>query len=401
MYKTAIINLGKIVSGNWRNPFKKGDGILMHKGAIKKVGTLSVNGIETSDYVLDANGMTAIPGLIDSQVHIAFGDYTPRQKAIGFLESYLHGGVTTSITASEVHVPGRPNDPDGVVALAIAAKKCFDNYRPGGMCVHGGAVILEPGLTQEHFNFAAERGVWLAKAGFGQFKSAFDYTPYVKMAQKAGMIVNVHTGGASIPDSSPVNGDHLLDMMPDVSFHVNGGPVAMPDKDFPKVINESEIALQICQAGNIRTALMCLDLAIDAKAFDRIILATDTPTGTGVMPLGMIKTICEMSCLSSYPPEMIISAATGNNAVIYKLNNGFIERGRDADIVIIDAALGSSNKDPLASIKSGDYPAITAVFSQGIPRFIGRSRNTPPSTKKMKVYRNTILNQFDPGRHTV
>ena len=401
MYKTAIINLGKIVSGDWRKPFKKGDGILMNKGLIKKVGTLSVNDIETSDFVLDANGMTAIPGLIDSQVHIAFGDYTPRQKAIGFLESYLHGGVTTSITASEVHVPGRPNDPDGVVALAIAAKKCFDNYRPGGMCVHGGAVILEPGLTQEHFNFAAERGVWLAKAGFGKFKSAFDYTPYVKMAQKAGMIVNVHTGGASIPDSSPVNGDHLLDMMPDVSFHVNGGPVAMPDKDFPKVINESEIALQICQAGNIRTALMCLDLAINAKAFDRIILATDTPTGTGVMPLGMIKTICEMSCLSSYPPEMIISAATGNNAVIYKLNNGFIERGRDADIVIIDAALGSSNKDPLASIKSGDYPAITAVFSQGIPRFIGRSRNTPPSTKKMKVYRNTILNQFDPGRHTV
>ena len=401
MYKTAIINLGKIVSGDWRKPFKKGDGILMNKGLIKKVGTLSVNDIETSDFVLDANGMTAIPGLIDSQVHIAFGDYTPRQKAIGFLESYLHGGVTTSITASEVHVPGRPNDPDGVVALAIAAKKCFDNYRPGGMCVHGGAVILEPGLTQEHFNFAAERGVWLAKAGFGQFKSAFDYTPYVKMAQKAGMIVNVHTGGASIPDSSPVNGDHLLDMMPDVSFHVNGGPVAMPDKDFPKVINESEIALQICQAGNIRTALMCLDLAIDAKAFDRIILATDTPTGTGVMPLGMIKTICEMSCLSSYPPEMIICAATGNNAVIYKLNNGFIERGRDADIVIIDAALGSSNKDPLASIKNGDYPAITAVFSQGIPRFIGRSRNTPPSTKKMKVYRNTILNQFDPGRHTV
>ena len=401
MYKTAIINLGKIVSGDWRKPFKKGDGILMNKGLIKKVGTLSVNDIETSDFVLDANGMTAIPGLIDSQVHIAFGDYTPRQKAIGFLESYLHGGVTTSITASEVHVPGRPNDPDGVVALAIAAKKCFDNYRPGGMCVHGGAVILEPGLTHEHFNFAAERGVWLAKAGFGKFKSAFDYTPYVKMAQKAGMIVNVHTGGASIPDSSPVNGDHLLDMMPDVSFHVNGGPVAMPDKDFPKVINESEIALQICQAGNIRTALMCLDLAIDAKAFDRIILATDTPTGTGVMPLGMIKTICEMSCLSSYPPEMIISAATGNNAVIYKLNNGFIERGRDADIVIIDAALGSSNKDPLASIKSGDSPAITAVFSQGIPRFIGRSRNTPPSTKKMKVYRNTILNHFDPGRHTV
>jgi enamidase len=401
MYKTAIINLGKIVSGDWRKPFKKGDGILMNKGLIKKVGTLTKNDIENSEFVLDANGMTAIPGLIDSQVHIAFGDYTPRQKTIGFLESYLHGGVTTSITASEVHVPGRPNDPDGVVALAIAAKKSFDNYRPGGMRVHGGAVIIEPNLTQKHFNFAAKNGVWLAKAGFGQFKSAFEYKPYVKMAQKAGMTVNVHTGGASIPDSSAINADHLLDMMPDVSFHVNGGPVAMPDEDFPRLINESKIALQICQAGNIRTALMCLDLAVSAEAFDRIIIATDTPTGTGVMPLGMIKTICEMSCLSSYPPEMIICAATGNNSVIYKLNNGFIERGRDADIVLLDAALGCSKIDALSSIKNGDYPAITAVFTQGIPRFIGKSRNTPPPTKSVKVYKNKVLNSFDPGRHTV
>ena len=65
--------------------------------------------------------MTAIPGLIDSQVHIAFGDYTPRQRTIGFLESYLHGGVTTSITASVVLVPGRPIDPDGLVDLSVAA----------------------------------------------------------------------------------------------------------------------------------------------------------------------------------------------------------------------------------------------------------------------------------------
>ena len=98
---------------------------------------------------------------------------------------------------------------------------------------------------------------------------------------------------------------------------------------------------------------------------------------------------------------MIIAAATGNNAEIYKLNNGFIERGKDAEIIILDAALGCSKKDALSSIKNGDYPAITAVFTQGTPRFIGRSRNTPPATKKVKVYKNNILNPFDPGRHTV
>lgn len=399
--RTAIVNIGTIVTGDWRAPFAKGDSILMHKGRIAKVGTLTERQLAACDFVLDAAGTTAAPGLIDSQVHVAFADYTPRQRAIGFLESYLHGGVTTSISASEVHVPGRPSDPDGVVALAVAAKKSFDNYSPGGMHVHAGAVIIEPGLTQAHFNRAAAQGVWLAKAGFGRFRSPFEYTPYVRMAQRAGMVVNVHTGGASIPDSSAITGDHLLDMRPDVSFHVNGGPVAMPDRDFPRVIAESEIALQICQAGNIRTALMCLDLAVEADVFDRVILATDTPTGTGVMPLGMIKSVCELSCLSGHPPEMLLAAATGNNARVYRLDCGILGRGRAADVILLDAPLGGSRRSALAAIKHGDYPAVPAVFTDGVPRFVGRSRNTPPPTRRVRIVRNSIPHDFSPGRHTV
>ena len=84
------------------------------------------------DVVIDAGGAVAIPGLIDSHVHITFGDFTPRQNTVGYLHSYLHGGVTTSISASEVHVPGGLKI-RMVKALMIAAKKCFENYRPGGM----------------------------------------------------------------------------------------------------------------------------------------------------------------------------------------------------------------------------------------------------------------------------
>jgi len=40
MNKTAIINLGKIVSGNWMKPFKKGDGILMNRGLIQNLEVL-------------------------------------------------------------------------------------------------------------------------------------------------------------------------------------------------------------------------------------------------------------------------------------------------------------------------------------------------------------------------
>ena len=397
--KSAIVNIGTIVTGDWRKPFAKGDSVMMSNGKIRKVGTLSSTELNSCEIVVDANKTTLCPGLIDSQVHITFGDYTPRQKTIGFIESYLHGGVTSCLSASEVHVPGRPSDPEGVKALALAAFKCFENYRPGGARVYGGCIILEPGLTQRDFNEVAKKGVWFAKAGFGAVKTPFDYTPLVQMAQKAGMIVNCHTGGASIPDSSAIIGKHLMDMRPDVSFHINGGPIAMPDKDFPMIIKETDIALQICQAGNIRTALMCLDLAVDNNQFDRFLIATDTPTGTGVMPLGMMKSVAEMSTLSDYPPEWLIASATGNVAKIYGLNSGLIARGKDADVLLIDAPLGGSKKTALEALKHGDIASVGTVFTAGIPRFVGRSRNTPPMTRNVKIIRNLVLNDFSGASH--
>src|SRR5215211_6813701 len=124
----AIVNIGTIVSGELRQPFVSGDTILIEQDRIVALGTASASAIEQCDIVIDAGATTAIPGLIDSHVHITFGDFTPRQQTVGYLESYVHGGVTTAISASEVHVPGRPRDADGVKALAVAAHKCFVHY---------------------------------------------------------------------------------------------------------------------------------------------------------------------------------------------------------------------------------------------------------------------------------
>ena len=254
--KIAIVNLGQIVSGDWRKPFAEGDTILTDGETIVSVGTASPGMTEAADVVIDAGRMTAIPGLIDSHVHITFGDYTPRQRTVGYLESYLHGGTTTAISASEVHVPGRPRDVEGVKALAVAAQRCFADYRPGGIRVIAGSVILEPGLNESDFRELAQRGVKLAKAGFGAVKTAYDYVPLVADAKAAGLITTCHTGGSSIPGSGAITGDHLLKMHPHVSFHINGGPTAMPDADFERVITESTIALQVCTAGNLRTTLL-------------------------------------------------------------------------------------------------------------------------------------------------
>jgi enamidase len=395
--KTAIVNLGAIVTGDWRDPFAKGDAILMAEGKITAVG--SASSLKEFDVVIDADGATAVPGFIDSQVHNTFGDWTPRQKTVGFLESYTHGGTTTAISASEVHVPGRPKDPEGVKALAVAAKKCFENFRPGGMRVHAGSIILEPGLTEADFKEIADKGVWLAKAGFGAVQTPYDYVPMIAWAKKHGMITTVHTGGSSIPGSSGIWADHLLAMQPDVSFHVNGGPVAMPDEDFPRIVNQSQIALQVCTAGNLRTTLLLWDLVKKAEQFDRFLIATDTPTGSGVMPLGMMYTITHLASLGNMPVEWAIAAATGNNARIYRLNSGYLKSGKDADVVILDACVGGSKKTALDSLRNGDIAAVAAVITDGVPRFVGRSRNTPAPNKKVRVAECRVPMDFSGAAH--
>lgn len=397
--KTAIVNLGRIVTGDWRAPFAEGDTIITDGGSIASVGTASAAAVEACDVVIDAGGATAVPGLIDSQVHVTFGDYTPRQRTVGFLESAVHGGVTTSISASEVHVPGRPKDPEGVKALAVAALKCFEHYRPGGMRVHAGSIILEPGLVEADFEEIRSKGVWLAKAGFGAFKTPFDYAPLVQAAKRHGLVTTVHTGGPSIPGSGAITGDHLLAMQPDVSFHINGGPTAMPDADFERVILESEIALQVCTAGNLRTTLLCARLAHQHGAFDRFIIATDTPTGSGVMPLGMLYTIAHCASLTDMPPEWFLCAASGSNARVYGLNSGFLQPGRDADVVVLDAPGGGTGRDALSAIKHGDIAAVGAVITDGVPRFVGRSRNSPAPLHEVRVARSNVVQDFATARH--
>jgi len=397
--KTAIVNLGRILSGEWRDPFVEGDSILMEHGKIQQVGVVADAELAQCDVVIDADRATAIPGLIDSQVHNTFGDYTPRQKTVGFLESYVHGGVTTAISASEVHGPGRPKDPAGVKALAVAAMKCFEHYRPGGMRVWAGAVILEPGLVERDFEEIAAQGVWLAKAGFGGVKTPFDYAPMIGWAKKHGMTTLVHTGGSSIPGSSGIWADHLIAMQADVSFHTNGGPVAMPDEDYPRLVNESSMALQVCTAGNLRTTLLLGHLIRQANQFDRFLIATDTPTGSGIMPLGMMYTITHLASLGSMAPEIAIAAATGNNARVYRRNSGFLQVGKDADVVLIDACVGGSKNDALSALENGDIAAVAAVITDGVPRFVGRSRNTPAAMKTVRVIQNRVPQDYGGAAH--
>src|SRR5882672_5249106 len=323
---TLVRNIGTLVSGDIGRPLLDADSLVIREGRIAAVG----RGLdEDADTVIDARGTTVMPGLIDSHVHPVFGDFTPRQRTMDFIDSGMNGGVTTAISAGEVHLPGRPKDIVGLKALAIVAAKSYANFRPGGVKVHAGAPILELGMTEGDFAEMAAAGVRLVgEIGLGSVKTGKDAAPMVRWARAHGMTVTIHTGGPSIAGSSPINADVVLEAAPDVVGHINGGTTSMTPAEIERLV-ATDMALEIVQCGNMKTALHTLRVARDARATHRLIVGNDAPSGTGVIPLGVLRTLSLLAGLGGLPPAEAIACATGNTARVYELDR--VGRARRAE----------------------------------------------------------------------
>lgn len=388
MTETIVLTgAGTILSGDLRDPIiSVADTIVAADGVITAIGRAEElrDEIETADSVVDCAGSTIAPGLIDSHCHVVLGDYTPRQKTVDFLASYVHGGITSVVSPGEIHAQGRPHTAVGVKALAIAAKECFANFRPGGMTVHAGAVVLEPTLCDDDFAELQAAGVRLAKFGFGLYEDPADGFDQVRSAQAHGITVMCHSGGASIPGSKPITPEHLLYLRPDVCGHINGGPTSLDPGGVDLIIEQTSMTLQLVQAGNLRSSLRILRKCADEGRLDRIVIGSDTPTGTGVMPLGMIKTVAELASFSGIDPAALWAMATGNSARTWDLSAGLVELGRAADLVVMDAPWGSTRDDAVGALSVGDIPGISAVIAGGQLRTLA-SRNTPQAARMATV----------------
>jgi len=385
MARTLIKNIGILISGDISNPILNADAIMVADDKIEKIGTTADLESLARDTVVDAAGSAITPGLIDSHCHVVLGDYTPRQNQIGFLESGVHGGVTTVISAGEVHLPGRPKDPAGTKALAILAAKAFANFRPGGAKVLGGSVILEKGLTEKDFEEMAREGVRIVgEIGLGSVKFPEDASPMVQWAKKNGMVVLMHTGGTSIPGSDTVTADQVIAVDPHVACHVNGGPTSVSPQEIKKLVENTSYALELVHCGNPKTMVEALNLGLNKNALNRFIIGNDAPSGTGVIPLGILRVICMAASLTEVKAEQALCMATGNTARIFGLNTGFIREGLPADLIAMDAPMGSVGKDALEAIQAGDVPGISMVMIDGKIE-VKVSRNTPPAKRKVKV----------------
>jgi enamidase len=381
----VIHGAGTIVSGKLDAPIQVGDAILCRDGLIAAIGSLDDVHPGGDPRMVDAAGATLVPGLIDPHVHPVLGDYTPRQNTLGWIDSYVHGGVTSFVSAGEPHAPGRPRTPAGVKALAILAHQAFQHIRPAGAKVHAGAVLLEPGLVESDFAELAEAGVWLmGEIGISGVHRPEEAKPLVDAARRYGFHVPVHVGGASVPGSSVIGAETVIALKPDVAAHCNGGPTAASHDDILRIIHETDAAIEVVQAGNIRALQAIVQELVRLDLVHRLQIGTDTPSGTGVVPLGMLRTIAYCCALGELAPEVALATASGQTAARYQLKTGILAPGHEADVVILDAPRGSTANTALDALAHGDTPAVAAVAIDGVVR-VYPSRNTPPAVRSVSV----------------
>ena len=383
--KLVIRNIGLMLSGKIENPILDANCLVAQGGRITAWGAEKDLDTEGATTCVDANGVTLAPGLIDSHVHPVVGDYTPRQQQLSWIDSTLNGGVTTMISAGEVHMPGRPKDIVGLKAMAIAAQRWYENFRPSGVKVHAGAPVIEHGMVEADFKELAEAGVTImGEVGLGSVKDGKTAQDMVSWARKYGIQSTIHTGGPSIPGSGLIDADMVLETGTDVVGHINGGHSALPDDQIICLCENCKAALEIVHNGNERAALLTLNTARELGKLDQVILGTDGPAGSGVQPLGILRMIAMLSALGNTRAETAICFGTGNTARRRNLDVGLIEAGYSADFVLMDQAQHAPGKTILESIELGNLPGVGMTIIDG-QITSHRSRNTPPANRLPEV----------------
>jgi len=335
--KLVVRHIGRILSGKLESPLIDGNCVIAVNGRISEVGNESDMDTDNADVIVDAADTWLAPGLIDSHVHPVIGDYTPRQQQIHWIDSCLHGGVTSMISAGEVHLE-----------LAEAGVKL------------------------------------LGEVGLGTVKAGETAAEMVKWARKYGMQSTIHTGGPSIPGSGLIDADIVLEADADIIGHINGGHTALPDDQIVCLCEGCQRGIEIVHNGNERAGLLAMRTAFEINQSERVILGTDSPAGSGVQPLGILRMIAMLSSLGNVPAEIAFCFATGNTARMRELDTGIIEPGMSADFIILDQAQHSPGKDMLESIQQGNLPGIGMTIIDGKITST-RSRNTPPAGRLPQV----------------
>ncbi|WP_417599107.1 amidohydrolase family protein [Pararhodobacter oceanensis] len=377
--RQLIRNIGLLLSGDLDQPIVDSDCLLIEDGVI--VGFEAGD----ADSEIDAQGCAVMPGLIDSHTHPVFGDWTPRQNQLGWIEMNVNGAVTSFLSAGEVHLPGRPKDAEGVRALAMVAQRCFQNFRPIGAKVIAGAPVPELDFDREFYASLKAAGIArIGEIGLGTVAKGADAARVTGWCRDLGIETIMHTGGPSIAGSHLVTAEDVLEAQPDVVSHINGGPTSIPHEAVRELCQHAKGALEAVHNGNEKSAIVAMEAALANGRLADFLLGTDAPAGSGVQPNGMLRMVTLLASFGGLPAEQAICCATGNVSRKRGIAQGLLAKGRPADIVFMDKPEGSSGKNVLEAMAMGNIPGIGAVMIDGKMR-TGRSRSTPPAARVPSV----------------
>ena len=290
MSSVLIQNIGALISGDIASPRLDADSLYIEDGVFQEIGGEQ----KDADLVIDAMGNTVAPGLIDSHVHLSFGDWTPVQNSTNWISNYMQCGTTRMVSAGELHLPGLPidrPDPEVFRSLALVTRACYDNYRPAGVKVEAGTLLLVPGLKESDFEAVAKAGSKLVKFIFYPYgDNPKEQAQYCEWAHKYGLKVKIHSGGVSRSGvSKTADAELILALRPDIAGHINGGPIPPSEEDIQRIVREGSCHLELAYCGNARLAVKTAEWALEAGQIHRLILGTDTPSGTGVTPRGLLR----------------------------------------------------------------------------------------------------------------
>lgn len=381
MVTTLIRNIGTLFGGDPATPVLRDTTLTVEDAVVAAIGDEPVS----PDVVVDAAGLTLLPGFVDGHVHPTAGEYTPAQNAIGWIGNYLNGGTTTMVSAGELHHPGLAFDAldaRTVLSIAFTARSTIGRYRPSGVKLHAGTVLLVGGLRESDFDEMVDAGLGHLKFIFYDWSNAREgeAQDYVRWARDRGLVVKIHSGGVSRSGSSRIAGHEIVTGVdPDVVAHISGGPIPMPDDEIRAVIHDlPDSAIEVCSSMNYRATMIATDSLRDEGRLDRLTLGTDTPGGTGVIPRGMARNVCFLAAVCGIDPLDAVAAATSNTARLHNVPGGRIAVGEPADLQLLGPIQGSQATDALESFALGDLPGISMVMLDGVPLVSGRSEQTPP-----------------------
>ncbi len=369
----VLHNIDKVLSGSLAEPVLDVDTIVVDDGQITSFDAGSGSGSAT---VIDCKGMTVAAGLVDTHVHPTLGDYAHKQQSVGYLERMMHGGVTRVMSAGEVHAPGR-FDADSALAIAAGAFYSFNVFQPAGMKVHGGAMLFETDTEFAHIDRAYEIGMRIiGEVGIGSLKDPVRSGELARHARDLGMTVHMHCGCTSDRgpggDAHPhFSADDVFVVQPTIASHANTF-ASLSDDDIDRLCGpEGPPFVEIVQAGGTRSMLRVVERLKETDSLHRLLIGTDTPTGYGVTSLGILKTIGDICSLAGVEPEIGWAIASGQGAAAFGCDGNVIKVGAAADLVVLDASLGSVEDTATDAIAAGEFPGVAVVITDGAVRVTG------------------------------